>query len=349
MVLMAAPSRWASQAALDTLLRFNPQRQQLAEQIKEAQQNYGAQVSAGRTTAKETEASVQRALPLLSQAYSAAGAAAQPGATLVSQALAALPASDAQYRTNQAAMAAQTVANLAKAGASARTTMLERGTRAREGAQFSQLSAQQTLAKTLQQLFGKQRGLSEEAGAFAQSEAEKLAHEAETLEQRETASKRTAASAEAGHKTTERGQNITAQTAREGREQKAREAKGKPGAKQTAPGVKEATPDQTNKAREDIEKMRHEAYYVRRMGQNMNYEQANQALQNNVKTKAFTRAGYANSGKLRAALDLAYFGGVGEGAIGQLHGEGYGLGRLGYPRYEPGPHGVTGGVEARRR
>src|SRR5215831_16317013 len=188
---MAAPSRWARQAALDTLLRFNPQRQALTEQIAQAKGTYGATVKAGRGTAQETEASVKRALPLLTQAYSGANAAMQPGVSLVSQALAALPPEAAQYRANQAASAQTMLANLAQAGAAAKAQMLERSTRAREGAQFSQQSAQRVLSETLRQIFGRQQALQGEAGAFAQSEAEKLANEAE------------------GRRVTERGQNLT--------------------------------------------------------------------------------------------------------------------------------------------
>jgi len=331
---MAAPSRWASQAALDTLLRFNPQKQALAEQIREAQGTYNTAVRAGRLSARETERGVQRALPQLAQAYAGADLATKPTATLVSQALAALPPDAAQYRANQAANAGTYLANLAGARADAQRLMLERSTRAREGAQSGQAVAAGNLASTLQQIFGKQRALAGEAGAFGQSEQEKLQAEAEGRRVTERGQNLTAASAAAGRATTERGQNITAATAAAGRAQKAAEGKKGKG-KETAPGVKEATPDQYNSAKAEIEKMRHEAFHVLRSTRNLNYEQASEALQQPVKTKVFTRQPYANSGKLRAALDLAYFGGVGGGAASQLHNEGYGLGRLGYPLYRP--------------
>src|SRR5438445_602930 len=102
---MAAPStRWASQAAQDALLRYSPQRSALAQQIREAGENYGSTVRAARSTAKQTEGSVQRALPLLASIFSQADAAKQAGATLVSQDLANLPNTGtlANYKAGQA-------------------------------------------------------------------------------------------------------------------------------------------------------------------------------------------------------------------------------------------------------
>jgi hypothetical protein len=326
---MAAPSRWARQAALDTVLRFNPQRQALSEQIAQAKQTYGATVKAGRGTAQETEASVKRALPLLTQAYSGAGAAMQPGVSLVSQQLAALPPEAAQYRANQAASAQTMLANLAQAGAAAKAQMLERSTRAREGAQFSQQSAQRVLSETLKQIFGRQQALQGEAGAFAQSEAEKLANEAEGRRVTERGQNLTAASARAGRRVTERGQNITAQTAREGREAKAADKAAKE-AKERAKGKGEwLTPVEHNKARDEIETIRNLAFGYR--GQKQNYNQAKQILE----TKLKNRPAYPYSGRLKAGLDLAYFGGVGTGTAGLLHGEKLNLGKLGYPIYRP--------------
>jgi len=352
---MARASRWASQAALDALLRFNPQEQSLREQIKEAQGTYNTAVRAGRLGARETQRSVQRALPQLQQAYSAADAASKPGVTLVSQALAGLPPDTAQYRANQAGYGATFAAQLAAARADAQRVMLERGTRASEGAQFGQTQAAGNLASTLQTIFGRQRSLSGERGAFAQADLEKLEHEAETLNQRETASKRTAASAAAGQKS-------TAQTAREGREQKAKEhaedlaqkkwehehpsskAKGA-GGYEIAPGVKEATQDQTNKAKDTIEAIRHEAFYVARASHH-SYNQANEMLQNPVPTAEGVqgRKGYPANGLLRAGLDLAYFGGVGAGAAQTLHKEGFSLKRLGYPLYRAPARGPLTGL-----
>jgi hypothetical protein len=342
---MAAPSRWASQAALDTLLRFNPQKQALMEQIKEAQGTYGQTVKAGRTTAKETEASVQRALPQLSQAYGQADIATKPGVTLINQALAQLPPDSAQYRANQAAAGQTFLSNLAGARADAQRMMLERSTRAREGAQFNQQQAGRTLAETLKQLFGKQQALSSEAGAFAQSEAEKLANEAEGRRVTERGQNLTSASAAAGRATTERGQNLTAQSSREGREAKASEAATKRAEKAAAAGKPSwLSPVDHNKARNTIEQIRREAYEHRY--ENLNYGQSQKELEaavpssftNKAGKKEATpgggRKGYAYNGLLKAGLDLAYFGGIGGGTAGLLHREHLNVGQLGYPMYK---------------
>jgi hypothetical protein len=323
----ALATRWASQAAQDALLRYNPQRTALAQQIREAGESYGNTVRAARVTGQETQRAAQRALPAIAKAYSAANAAEQPGATLVSQELAA-PGVNPNLRAGASAEVQQAIANLASMRQSGEQTMIDRGVRGREGAQFAQLNAQNTLQRALSQLFSKGQTISQEQGAFAQSEAEKLAHEAETLEQRERASQRTAASAKEGHQVTERGQNMTARTARENRE--AKEGKGS-GKGYTAPGVKELTVAEHNKARDTIEQIRKEAYEIR--GEKQNYNQAKGDLETPIKTKAFSRSAYANNGLLKAGLDLAYFGGIGTGTLKQLHQEGFSIGKLGYPVY----------------
>lgn len=351
---MARASRWASQAALDALLRFNPQEQALREQIKEAQGTYNTAVRAGRLGARETQRSVQRALPQLQQAYSAADAASKPGVTLVSQALAALPPQEQQYRANQASYGATFAAQLAAARADAQRIMLERGTRAAEGAQFGQTTAAGNLASTLQTILGRKQSLAGERGAFAQADLEKLEKEAEKMAQSETQSKRTAATAAAG-------QASTAATAAAGRKQKAREhqedlaqkkyehehpSPSKRGTgRETAPGVEEQTQTQQNKAKDTIEAIRHEAFYVARASHH-SYNEANQMLQNPVPTAQGVqgRSGYADNGLLRAGLDLAYFGGIGAGAAGRLHKEGFSLKRLGYPMYHAPARGPLTGL-----
>src|SRR5215831_1425256 len=347
---MAAPSRWASQAAIDALLRFSPQKQALAEQITQAKGVYNASVKAGRVAARETEGSVARNLPRLAAAYGQADVATKPGLTLISNALAQLPPDTAQYRANQAAAGQTFLANLAAARADAQKTMLERGAEAAAGAQYNQRAAGEALTSSLRQLFSKQQSLASEAGLFAQTEAQKLEHEAADIAQRE------------------RGSQRTAQTAKEGREQKAREHQQDkelkewehlhPTPKAGAGAGEWLTPVEHNSARDTIEKIRREAYEHRNEG--LNYDQSKSELERSVpasvkipekdkagnvvrdstgKVKEKTvqvpnpRGAYAYNGLLKAGLDLAYFGAIGTGTAGLLHREHLNVGRLGYPMY----------------
>lgn len=363
---MAAPSRWASQAALDAFLRFNPQKQALQEQIAQANQAYKASVAAGAGTAKDTEASVRASIPALQAAFAQAKAATAPTTTLVSQQLAQLPGDTAQYRANQAAAGQTFLANLAASGASAQKTMLERIPRAREGAQFNQLSAHNQLIQQLGQIFGRQQNLGAEAGAYAQGVAEKLEAEAEGRRVTEQGHRETRESAREGHQdvrqTAAENRQQRAETAKEGRE--AREAiaaegnrnrreiaqekgrGGKSGRGFTAPGVETQSPDAHNKARDNIENIRREAYEYR--NEHRNYNQAKEDLEHPVPSSVKNKAGktiqtgegrkaYPYNAQLKAGLDLAYFGGVGEGTAGLLHNEGFGVGRLGYPIYKAPP------------
>lgn len=198
----ASPNVWASQAAQDTLLRYNPQVAALGQLVKQARENYASTVAAGRTTAAETERSASAAIPQIQQAYGAADSAQRAGATLVNQQLANLPGVADQYKADQASEVQQQLANLASGRANAVGMMTAKGVQARAGAQFNQLNAQQALSRELAQLFGKRQTISEEAGAYGAAERDKLEREAQGIEQRERASQRTAATSRANSQET---------------------------------------------------------------------------------------------------------------------------------------------------
>lgn len=212
---MAGSQRFLSQAAQDAILKFAPQRTALSEALQTARENYGSTVHAGNVTAGLTQGAVSRALPRIGQIYSKADSAQQAGTTLLNADLAKLPGVASNYKADQIGEVAQQLSNLLGARSRDEAQLVNTGVQARAGAQFNQTNARAALEKTVAGLISKSNTTSQEQGAFAATEAEKLAHEAETLQQRERASQRTAASTAAGHRVTERGQNLTRQSARE--------------------------------------------------------------------------------------------------------------------------------------
>jgi hypothetical protein len=184
------------------MLKFAPQRSSLMAALQQAQETYGSTVRAGNSTAALTQQAAQQALPQIGQIYSKAGAAQQAGTTLLSKDLAGLGSSPSldQYKADQAGEVQQQLANLLGAKTRDEGMLANAGTAAREGAQFNQTQARSVLQKTLQTLLSQGNAAAQEQGSFAATEAEKLAHEAETLQQRERSSERSASTSEANSK-----------------------------------------------------------------------------------------------------------------------------------------------------
>ena len=192
-------SGFASQAAEDAILKFAPVKTSLSEALQTAKENYGSTVAAGNNTATLSARAAQAALPKISEIYKGATAAQNSGATLVSQALANLSPAANLYKGEQAAEVQQELANLMKSKTSDESALVNDQVAAREGAQFNQLNAQQALQKTVAGLISKSHTTAQEQGAFAATEAEKLAQESEKLATSERNNARTTAASEANN------------------------------------------------------------------------------------------------------------------------------------------------------
>ncbi len=175
-------ARWASQASLDTLLRFAPQRTALAEQLRQAHETYGQSRRAGRSAAKLTQQTVDRTIPAVQQIYSQAGQTQAPALAQAQQVLAGLHGAGTDvFKAGAAGEQAQQVTNLANRRSADEALLNQQKVGAAAGAQFSDLSAKGQLAKAIQGIFSKQQGLSQEEGAFSSAERDKLEHEAQAL------------------------------------------------------------------------------------------------------------------------------------------------------------------------
>lgn len=317
-------SGFAGQAARNALLKYAPQREALQEALQTAQQTYGSTVKASRANARLTKGAINEAIPATRDIYKRADAAQQPGVTLLSSLLGNLHGvSDAQKGGN-AAEVQQQLANLISQRAGAESRLQREGVAAQAGAQFAESSARGSLQNTIANLVSKNGRLSAQQGAAASAEADNLANQALDREQRENASIRST------------GQKETAS-------ERAATAKGAAAATKAAKtgAVKWLTQTQHNAAKDKIQTLRQYIGSLR-FHNHLTYAQAydrilkgSPAIKNGTEVIEPARKPEADNGLTRAAADLAYFGGVGEGTVGRLHGERYAIKELGYPVYRP--------------
>lgn len=205
---MASP--WASQAAKDALLKYAPQQSVLQRLMREAEEGYKSTVAGGAGTARETIQSVRESTPAVARIYAGANAAQQAGTSLLGKDLAALPNVANSIKAGSVNEAAQQLANLNASRTQALTDLQGRKVQAAEGAQFAQQNAAGVLRKELTKLFGKSQELAGEQGSFAATEQEKLAHEAEKLQQSERQNLRSVGQRE---KSSERSAAVRRETA----------------------------------------------------------------------------------------------------------------------------------------
>lgn len=321
---------------MDALLKFGPQRSALADALRAAQQTYGSTVRAGNATALLTQRAAARAQPQIAAIYSGADAATKAGQTLVSQQLAQLPGVADQYKANQASEVSQTLANLASARAGDEGMLAQQGVSARAGAQFNQTQARGALQQAVSQLISKGQSLSAEQGAFSAAEAQKLAHEAESNEQQERASERTAATSRANSK--------------EGTAQQEAASKRSAAAKGAGyvNGVKLQSSSAQQKAADTIGQIRGLAGAILREGHSRAdalhlLTQEEPSISKSVSerdkngkptgvsrsTTIPARKAYAPDALMAAALDEAQFGGVTPATVRRLHAAGYSVKQLG--------------------
>lgn len=312
---MAGSGRWQSQAAADAALKFAPQKSSLGESLREAQEAYKQTVQAGNSTARLTQSAAKSAIPQIAGIYSGATAAQNAGTTLVNKDLAALPGVADQYKADQAGEAATQLSNLLAASSRDRSMLHQQGVAAQAGAQFNQTQARSTLQKTLATLLSKGNTVSQEQGAFAATEAEKLAHEAESNEQKERASERSAG------------------TSRANAQESNAEKRAAAGASQVN-GVKLLPGESQQKAASTINSIRGLATAIFKEGHDR--AQAVKALteaEPSIKLKTggtlAGRSAYSPDVLMSAALDEAQFGHVTNHTLSRLHEAGYSIKQLG--------------------
>lgn len=193
---MAPPSNFASQAGLDALLRYKPQREALAELAQAAKEQYGSSVSAAQSEGQTGMQAAEAAIPATSRIFQQAGAEGGRAQSLVAPQLAGLAPGNpfALANANERAAGSE---RLASSKATALSDLQQRKVAASEIAPFGRQLAGVTLLKELQKLRNREQGIGGSEAASALSETNTLTQDA------------------AKNALTERGQNLGRESAQE--------------------------------------------------------------------------------------------------------------------------------------
>lgn len=190
---MARPTpRLSSQAQLNAVLRYAPERQALAQAVSEARSEHNASIAGAESAAREQAGAVAAATPAVSGIYDRAQASSgqarsQLGGVLASLGTAAAPAQGAA--ANEAVQGAE---KTARERATAETDLRSQSLATAQAPAFARTLADSQLSKTLSKIFSSAQSVAGQEGTDVAAELAR-----EDKENRQDA-------------LTKRGQNITA-------------------------------------------------------------------------------------------------------------------------------------------
>jgi hypothetical protein len=176
------PSRWASEAALQALIRYNPEESGLRALGQEARGEYRSTVRGARGAARGIVGEVKAVTPQTRHAYDEAGlAAARTAHSVVDPALKGLPRNSlsAAVKIEQG----DYQRNLQESKAAEIADLGSRRVSAREGAAFAVTNAASVRNTALAKIADRYQALLREKGAFTASTAATLADDARQRKQ----------------------------------------------------------------------------------------------------------------------------------------------------------------------
>lgn len=338
-------SQWASDAALQAIVRFGPEEQGLTALAQQARADYGTSVRQAHGTAAAVIDATQHAIPAVTRIYDQAGLAqarTAHSASLVSGALANLgPAADT-IKAGSALEVAQQLGNLRSARSAALEDLQTRQVAARQGEGFAVQQARSKYVSDMSKLLERSQGLRREKGAFTASTINALAE------------------AERKRQVTLRGQTLQAQTTRRGQDlshtdrqasiTQRREAAAQRAAQKAAEtmpgGAKLATPQAHGKVADQVTQM---ASWIRANRGNHSRAEIARDMLSGVSPQTITdpKTGQKirdpgvpkapSALALSAALDVVYNGGISNGTAKRLHERGYSVTKLGLKPARPKP------------
>jgi hypothetical protein len=159
--------RWASDAAMQALVRYGPEQSGLKALERQAKSTYQTAVKTSRGSAQTIIGEVDRARPEVKHNYDKAGLDAARAAHAISDPV-IRDLGPAAGTLKAAAMLERSglQGRLAEGRATALTDLSQRRVQAVQGAQFAQSSARDTLVSELQKVFERSQDLRRESGAF---------------------------------------------------------------------------------------------------------------------------------------------------------------------------------------
>jgi hypothetical protein len=192
----AQQQRWASQAAVNALLRTQPQREGLADLQRAAGEKFASSVAAAKSEGALGTQAANAAIPATQQIFASSAKQGERGAALSSPVLAAL-AANSPFKAAAANEQSAGTERRANTEASALSRLQQEKVSAANLPAYGRQAALAQLVKDLGGITGKQEQLNATQGADVQSEIDKQRTEANKLAAGENASKRSAATSTA--------------------------------------------------------------------------------------------------------------------------------------------------------
>lgn len=349
--MAAAQQRWASQAAVNALLRTQPQREGLADLQRAAQEKFAGSVAAAKSEGTLGTQAANAAIPATQQIFSSAAKQGERGAALSSPVLAAL-AADSPFKAAAANEQAAGTERRGNTEASALSRLQQEKVSAANLPAYGRQAALAQLAKELGGINSKQEQLNATQGADVQSEIDKQRTEANRLSQSERQSQRSAATSRSNNAnstaasernsqrstaTAERDTAAHDRTSRENAELKGEiQLKTKPGAN----GL--LSPKEQSKALTVYSSIVAEAQHLYGLGKSraaiihalsQPIPSTSEEDAQGAKHTTSGHAGYAPNGLMSAALDKVEFGGLQRATEARLKAEGYAPQKFGKPAW----------------
>lgn len=322
-------NRLLNQARLTSRVKYEPQRQQLSQAQREAQEAFNQTVLGGRSSAIQGLETIHAATPAVVDIYNRAEGQSQDIHNTVATALKALGPGAQGYQASAAVESAGASDKLGRERARTLGGLHTQEVAAATAPQAAQVQASQQLSAALAKIFASGQSLASQEGSNTAAEYGNL-----TDAQRKEAQK--AKEAAEGRRVTERGQNLTRKSAKEAH-------RGAPGG-----GVKPATTAENHAAAKEINEI---LYYAKHApsnlsrqdragiltegspGESVSSSEKNTAGGTNSKSHTVGKIPAFSPGPLQeAALDIAEYGFVRKATAQQLAKNGYNLAVLGLPR-----------------
>lgn len=172
-------SRFASQAALEALVRFGPELSGLKELQRTAQSTFDTSVHQAHGTANAIIGTIDQAKPQVAKIYDEAGLKqAATAGTLIGHDLAGLGHVADSIKAGAALEAAGSADRLNTAKAAALTDLTQQRVRARQGEQFAVGNAKDQFVAALEKILTRKQDLAREKGAFSAATINDLAQAA---------------------------------------------------------------------------------------------------------------------------------------------------------------------------
>jgi hypothetical protein len=248
----ARRSRFADDAALQALVRYEPEESGLKALAQQARADYGVSVRQAQTTGDLTLQAARQAIPSVARIYDQAGLDQAKTANLVSPELAGLAGPQgATLQRGGALEVAQQLANLRASKASALEDLNTRAVAARQGQQFGVLNARTKFMADMNKILGQSQSLARQKGAFTASTINSLEEAGRARAVTKRGQDKTAEAAAGRLDATLRGQDLSHAdrvAARKARETAAR--------KTAAAGGKLQTPAQHGAVKDQVESIK---------------------------------------------------------------------------------------------